>query len=1107
MEIKSESDTTSLQSKEPALFTILNPLESGIRFVNALTETADMNGFFYEYYYNGAGLSVTDINNDGLQDILFISSLRKNELYLNEGGLKFQNISGISGMDRSNGYRTGVTNVDINNDGLMDFYISKSGRYDDPAKRKNELWINQGPNENGIPTFEERAQKYHLDIDLCSTQAAFFDYDLDGDLDMFLINHFTSPFDYGEVDKLINTKSSVTGDRLYQNRNGKFYDVTSESGITNVNKLSYGLGLSIGDLNNDGWPDIYVANDYEGKDFLYLNNKNGTFSDVANQATNHVSFYSMGSDIGDINNDGWFDFLSLDMMAADNYTIKTSMSAMQPQKFQDVINKGLHYQYMYNALQVNNGTIGENEIPVFSDVAQMAGVASTDWSWGPLIFDMDNDGQQDIFVSNGIKKDFRNNDFIIRQRNRKEKINPKNREALINNILSEMPARKKQNYFFKNNGDLTFSDMSTSWAASLPTSSNGAAYADLDNDGDMDIVVNNSDDVSFVYRNNTSERHNANYLKLDFNGSKGNTKGIGARVTIKAKNYIQTKENYTTRGFQSSVGTALHFGLGNINTIDSLFVDWPDGKQQKIGGIKTNQSLILNYNEANVPDAVNGKPNHDLPFLTLDKSKFPIHWKHSQNDFDDFKREILLPHKMSQFGPAIAIGDVNGDLLEDVYLGGARGQESQLFIQRSDGSFKSEQREVFKDQQDKEDTDALFFDADNDGDLDLYVVCGGNEEAINKDSYLDNFYINNGGLFSKSNVSIPDIKSSGSCVKVIDFDNDGDLDMFLGGRQTPGKYPLPTSSYLLRNESQGNTIVFKDVSKDLFKDLENIGMVTDALPIDLNQDEKQDLILVGEWMPVRIFINTGNGFKETSENSGTGSLNGWWNTIEAADFDKDGDLDLIAGNLGDNYKYRASQEKPFEIYANDFDKNGTLDIVLSYYEGKRLFPLRGRSCSSQQMPFIKKKFETYHSFGKASLTDIYGDENLREAVKYEVQSFESVYFENLGNGQFKAKPLPKLAQISSINDILIEDFDNDSNLDVILGGNLYNAEVETPRNDASYGLFLKGDGNGEFLPVPMHKSGLRICGEIRKIDKIRVQGKAEPLLVFALNDEVLQFVK
>ncbi|MBJ6368624.1 VCBS repeat-containing protein [Snuella sedimenti] len=1097
-------DKKSVNEDEQVLYTMLNPLESGIRFINALTETPDMNGFFYEYYYNGAGVSVTDVNNDGLQDILFISSLRKNQLYLNNGNLKFKDITQESGLVYSSGYRTGVTNVDINNDGLMDFYISKSGKYDDPTKRKNELWVNHGPNQHGIPTFKEQAELYNLDIDMCSTQAAFFDYDLDGDLDMFLINHYTSPFDYKDVNKLIKKEGVVTGDRLYQNNNGKFYDVTKKAGITNINRLSYGLGVSIGDLNNDGWPDIYVANDYEGKDFLYLNNKNGKFTDVANQSIKHVSFYSMGTDIGDINNDGWMDFISLDMMAADNYTIKTSMSAMEPDKFGDVVKKGLHYQYMYNALQINNGTIGENSTPVFSDVAQLAGVASTDWSWGPLIFDMDNDGQQDIFVSNGIKKDFRNNDFIIKQRNRKEKINNQNRDTYINNILDEMPTRKKQNYFFKNNGDLTFSDMSTSWVSSLPTSSNGAAYADLDNDGDLDIVVNNADDVSLIYKNNAREQDRGNFLKLHFKGNNKNTKGVGARVTVKTKESNQTKENYTTRGFQSAIGNVLHFGIGDIDSIDTLIVNWPDGKHQQLINIKANQDIVLNYSEAknNTPN----KLNTSLQFKTLSKEESPIYWKHQQNEYNDFKREILLPHKMSQQGPAIAIGDINGDGLDDIYLGGALGQTSHLYLQNPDGSFKIEQDLVFNNQKNREDTDAVFFDADNDGDLDLYVVSGGNEKDMSSSYYQDNFYLNNNGVLVQSNKSIPAINSSGSCVRAFDFDNDGDLDLFLGGRQTPGKYPLPTNSYLLKNESDGKTIAFKDVSKELFQDLESIGMVTDALPIDLNEDGKQDLLIVGEWMPVKAFLNTDQGFKDITNRAGLNLSNGWWNTIKAADFDNDGDLDLIVGNLGSNYKYKAIPEKPFKIYASDFDKTGTLDIVLSYYEGNNLFPLRGRSCSSQQMPFIKKKFETYDAFGKASLIDVYGAENLNKAVSYEANTFESAYFENTGKGHFKFHPLPKHAQISSINDILIDDFDKDDNLDVIIGGNLYNAEVETPRNDASYGLFMKGDGHGGFLPVPMYKSGLNISGEIRKITKININGKSKPMLLFALNDDALKFV-
>lgn len=1105
-----EKPYTSKTSKEidssTPIFSILNPLQSGINFVNELTETADMNGFFYEYYYNGAGVSISDINNDGLKDVLFLSNLRKNQLYLNKGNLKFDDITQSSGLMESTGYRTGVTNVDINSDGFMDFYISKSGKYEDSSKRRNELWINQGLNTSGIPTFKEEASKYNLDIDMCSTQAAFFDYDLDGDLDMFLINHYTTPFNYAEVDELIGKEGILTGDRLFNNQNGKFIDVTKNAGLTNTNRLSYALGLSVGDLNNDGWPDVYVANDYEGKDYLYLNNKNGTFTDVANQATNHTSLYSMGTDIGDLNNDGWLDFISLDMMAEDNYTMKTSMSAMNAEKFDDVVAKGLNYQYMFNTVQINNGVTGNQSIPIFSDVAQLSGMAMTDWSWGPLIFDMDNDGYNDVFISNGIKRDFRNNDFIIKQKTRPDTVETKNRDVFIKTVLNEMPERKKQNYFFKNNGDLSFSNKNGKWLLDISSSSNGAAYGDLDNDGDLDLVVNNADDVSLIYRNNTAELKLGNFLKIKLIGPEKNPNAIGARVRLYNGSSIQTKEHYHTRGFQSSVGNGLHFGLNKEKTIDQLIVTWPDGKIQELKNVLGNQEVIINYREARTYENRQEKSTNDNQiFTSLNGNDFRVDWVHKENNFNDFKRESLLPHKMSNLGPALAVGDINEDQLDDFFVGGAKDQNPMLFIQLPNGSFKPDQTEMFKDQSSFEDIDAQFFDADNDGDLDLYVVSGGNEWTNDSRFYQDRFFVNKDGMFSYVKDAIPQLTASGSKALPFDFDSDGDLDIFIAGRQIPGLYPSPANSHILRNDSSRNNIKFTDVTDLVFPQLNNIGMVTDALVIDVDDDGRKDIVLVGEWMSLRLFRNMTDTFTEVSNEYGLDNTNGWWNTIKAADFDNDGDVDLVAGNLGLNYKYKATTEKSFNVYGDDFDKNGTFDIVLGYYEGDNLFPLRGRQCTSEQMPFIKKKFPTYEAFGKASLEDVYGKEKLNNAIKYSAQTFATTYFENLGNGTFVGLPLGNMAQITSVNDMAIEDFDNDGNLDIVLAGNLYGSEVETPRNDAGSGLFMKGDGVGGFTSIPMYKSGLYIPGETRQIKKIRIDN--EKALLFARNNDSLKIIK
>ena len=1100
-ELLPSNASMSHQDTEQVLFSMMSPLRTGIKFINHLTETADMNGFFYEYYYNGAGVSVSDIDNDGLQDILFISSLRENHLYLNQGGLTFKNITIPSGLGRSTGFRTGVTNVDINNDGWMDYYVSKSGKYDDPSRRKNELWINQGLNGDGIPVFKEQASGYNLDIEMCSTQAVFFDYDMDGDLDMFLVNHYTAPFDYREMDKLSKKQGILTGDRLYQNRGGKFVDVTTGSGIANTSRLSYGLGVSVGDLNNDQWPDVYVSNDYEGKDYLYLNNGNSTFREVSNAAMGHTSFYSMGTDIADVNNDGWLDIMSLDMMAEDNYTMKTSMSGMDPAKFWGVVDMGLHYQYMYNALQINNGP-GPEGIPKFSDIAQLAGVASTDWSWGPLFFDMNNDGFKDIFVPNGIKKDFRNNDFAMKRKIMTDTARPKDkkaRDSFINRVLQEMPGRKKLNYFFKNNGDLSFENKTGQWVLDIPTSSNGAAYADLDNDGDLEIIVNNSDDVSMIYKNNTIELGLGNYLRFDFSGPGKNIFGMGARVKVRYGDTQQIQEHYLTRGFQSSVGTGLHFGLGKINKVDTILVTWPDGKQQQFTNTAANQTITLSYDEAARVNLEEKKERKPL-FATITATETGVEWRHEENFFNDFERESLLPHKLSAFGPALAIGDFDGDGLEDFFLGGAKNQKPVLYKQKANSSFEVVVQEGFADSKKYEDVDAVFFDADRDGDLDLYVVSGGNEAIQGSPYYQDRIYENNNGKFVYHPDFLPSFAVSGSCVCTFDFDEDGDLDLFVGGRQYPGRYPTPVSSYLLRNDSEKNKIRFTDITAQALPQLREIGMVTDAICVDLNQDNKQDLVLVGEWMQPRIFYNAAGGFREMTTKAGFENTTGWWNAISAADFDSDGDLDLVAGNLGLNYKYKASNEKPFKVYATDFDQTGTFDIVLGYYEGSDLYPLRGRQCSSGQMPFIKKKFPTYDAFARATLEDVYGEEQLGNAIQYSAHTFATTYFENQGNGSFQSHILPKLAQITSVNDMVVEDFDQDGKLDLILAGNLYGAEVETPRNDAGIGLFLQGDGHGNFHPKPMYETGLHIEGEARHMSKIELANR-KTLVIIAVNNE------
>ena len=924
---------------------------------------------------------------------------------------------------------------------------------------------------------------------------------------MFLINH--DVYNYGEeqIPNYLKEKSEFIGDQLYRNDDGFFVNVSEISGIL-TDRLGFGLGVGIGDVNLDGWPDVYVSTDYYGKDHLYINNQNGTFTEKINELTGHISFFSMGNDIADINNDGWHDIITMDMVSEDNYGIKTSMSGMNPQQFTDMVDMGLHNQYMYNTLLLNTGTVG-SENPHFSDVAQLSGISSTDWSWAPLLFDMDNDGDKDLFVSNGLKRDFRNNDAVQHQIKKQEEMlqmGAIERENYISEILFLLPERLKPNYFYLNNNNLGFNKINKAIGLdSLFSSSNGATYVDLDQDGDLDLVTNNIDKEAFIYRNNSRENKSGNYLQIKLKGSKKNTVGIGTKVWLRYNGIIQMQELHLSRGFQSSVQPLLHFGLGPTNIISVVEIVWADGNTQKMENVKANQLITVDYKDATKPRA-SSKQNKTTLFTTIATESRLLH-THTENEYDDFIRESLLPHKMSQMGPALAVGDINGDGLDDVYIGGAMGFPGAMYLMDEDGGFNAVSMNIWKSDKNYEDVGAVLFDADNDNDLDLYVVSGGNEKEEGSAYYEDRLYENMGdGNFRRNMNCLPHFRVSGSVVISGDYDNDGDMDLFIGGRQVPGKYPQPTSSSLLRNDSSQGSIKFTDITDSVLPQLRNIGMVTDALWTDIDGDKTLDLVVVGEWMPICIFKNKQGKFENITESTGLKDHIGWWNSILSADFDTDGDLDFVVGNLGLNYKYKASQNEPFEIFMTDFDESGSLDIVLGYHDKGTLFPLRGRQCSSDQMPFIKEKFPTYEAFGSATLTQVYDAKKLEEAVHYKATTFANSYVENLGNGTFSIKELPPLAQMTSINTIIAKDIDGDDNLDLVIAGNMYGSEVETPRNDAGYGLYLKGDGKGHFVPVPTVQSGLLVKGEIKNSALIKSPNGSTSIL-FAKNNDELQMVK
>lgn len=1069
------------------LFTQLPSSITRVAFRNDIPESAAMNSMVYEYFYNGGGVAVGDINNDDLPDLYFVANLKENKLYKNKGNFQFEDITQTAGVEGSFGWSTGVTMADVNADGWLDIYVCKSGK-GKVKDRENELFIN---NQDG--TFRESAEEYGLNFPGFSTQAAFFDFDRDGDLDMFLLNHNTTPIQTNNPEQYKLLEDELAGDQLFRNDNGKFENISKQAGLIN-NPLGFGLGLSIGDLNNDGWPDIYVGNDYIEQDYLYFNNGDGTFSESLKTAIKHTSNFSMGTDIADFNNDGWPDIISLDMIAEDNYGIKTSMSGMNPAAFQHAVDHGFHYQYMFNALQLNNGNNS------FSEIAHLAGISNTDWSWTPLLADFDNDGWKDLFVTNGLKRDFRNNDFRNYKLKRLEKAKQsgENMKMVMEELVAQTPQRKKKNYFFKNNADLTFSNRSKDWGITQPSFSNGAAYSDLDGDGDLDLVVNNIDEEAYILKNNATQ----NYLQFELQGPPGNSFGIGTKIKIEIENHAQYIENFPTRGYQSTVSNELHFGLGMAELVNQIEVTWPDGKRQKLENIKSNQRIKLKHELAtSIPFS-----NKSIKQLFTDiTAKTGLNHRHIENEYNDFKKESLLPHKMSQFGPALAVGDANGDGLEDYFVGAAKGHAAEVYYQQNDGTFLPSESTIWQKERGYEDVDAAFFDADNDGDLDLYVASGGNEFEANSPFLQDRLYLNDGKKqFVKNDKLLPKMPTSSACVKPFDFDQDGDEDLFVGGRLVPGKYPFPANSYLLQNDGG----LFKNVTKEVAPELVKPGMVSDALWTDFDLDGQTDLMLVGEWMPITLFKNHNGRFASFAVDHFAHS-SGWWSSIEGADFDGDGDMDYLLGNLGLNYKYHASAEAPFEIYCHDFDENGSLDIVLGYYNQDELFPLRGRECSSNQMPFLKEKFPDYHTFGTANLEEIYGAEKLAEALHLKAWIFASVLLKNEGTGLFNIEELPVRAQVSSINSTIIHDVDGDGFLDVILAGNLFQSEVETPRNDASVGLVLKNNGKGGFDVMAPLESGLYVGQDVKKLALIHLGNRSASRMAFLVgnNNDQLQLIR
>jgi len=1054
-------------------FELLPQESTGIDFNNAIKESKTVNHIYYNQIYSGAGVAIGDINNDGLSDIFFSGNQVGDRLYLNKGGFKFEDITKKSRAGKNSGWSWGVTMADVNNDGYLDIYVSRNGDSMDPNDRKNQLYIN-----NQDLTFTESAVAYGLADAGFSSQAVFFDMDNDGDLDMYQVNQLPDARLFKRYINIPKKREIYYSDKLYKNENGKYIDVSEKVGISRA--LAYGLSVSATDFNNDGWTDLYVANDYEEPDFMYYNNGDGTFTNVINEKLKHISNFSMGTDAGDINNDGFMDLITLDMASADHYRSKTNMGSMSVEKFNEMVTGGKHHQYMSNTIQVNNG--GKS----FSDIANMSGIAKTDWSWAGLLVDLDNDGLKDVIISNGVKKDVRNNDFLT---GLNIKLETKSQDFY--GMSKSAPSVPLSNYAFKNTGDLQFKKTTKDWGLETPGFSSGMAYGDLDNDGDLDIVVNNMEAPAFIYKNKAT----GNFLKIDFKGSDRNLFGFGAKAIIHHNGTTQIANNTTTRGYLSSVEPNLLFGLGKDTEVNKVEIVWPDGKTNIFEDVSANTTLVVKYSKAKNQSKKKGK---DIAlFFEVNQSDIGIAYTHKENDFNEYETEVLLPHNISQNGPFSAVADVNGDGYEDLFIGGASGQSGVLYLQNKTGQFTVSSSQPWSQEKTSEDLGCLFLDVDGDNDKDLYIASGGSEFKRGSNLLSDRLYLNYGkGKFKRSVNALPPIKESSQTVKSSDIDGDGDLDLFVGTRLIKGKYPFPATSYLLINDG-GN---FKIAPNDVAPDIKSIGMVTDAAFSDIDQDGDEDLIIVGEWMGIVVLENNKGLFENASKKHGLEDSRGIWWSITAADLDADGDDDYIIGNLGKNNKFKASKEHPFKVYANDFDGNGTNDIVLAKFYKEDYVPLRGKECTTQQMPYVGEKFADYHSFASSNLLDILPDEKVKDAIVYDIKSFESILLINNGD-KLEIKPLPEQAQISPIKSILVSDFNNDGNKDILSIGNHFGVEVETVRYDAGIGTILMGDGKNNFSVMPSSISGLVINQDSRDIKKI-MQG-SKPLFVVTNNNNHL----
>jgi hypothetical protein len=1075
------------KSSPGAMFSEVPRSKTGIDFRNLVIEKETFNIFKYQYFYNGGGVAVGDFNNDGLQDLVFTGNMVKNRLYLNKGGLEFEDATLASGIAAKEGWCTGVTTVDINLDGKLDLYICRAG-YPFDALRKNLLFINKGISDAGEVLFEENAAAYGLDDAGHSTQASFFDYDKDGDLDLFLMNHSTVEYSRGSLDiyQIRNKQNPAFTNKLFRNDQGRFTNVTEQAGITS-NVLTFSLGLSTCDINMDGWPDIFIGNDFNEPDYLFINQHDGTFRDELKSRFDHTSLFTMGCDVADFDGDGLPDLVSLDMLPEGNHLQKMHSGVDNFEKVNQMIRSGFYKQYSRNMLQHNNGD------GTFSEVGQLAGISNTDWSWASLFFDFDNDGRRDLFVSNGYPRDHTNMDFLKFTADEVLRIQRGEENIGFQDYLKKMPPIIEPNYFFKNEGGLRFSNQTAAWNLSKPVVTQSAAWADLDNDGDLDLMLNNTNEYADILENHAGENPDQHWLRFQLLGRKENPAGTGTKVFAYARGTQFYLEQNPVRGFQASMDPVLHIGLGPIDQVDSIVVVWPGNEKQVLEQVRSNQTLTLNIRDAG-QRYVYRAPSVE-PVYRETPGALPF--QHIENENNDFKRQSLLPWFYSRQGPALAVADLNGDGLDDVFMGGAKGQAGQVLLQqKGNGTFKLSS--TFEADAACEDVDACFFDADGDGDQDLYVASGGYEYDEQSPELRDRLYINDRhGHFSKASDALPNLPYPASCVRAADIDGDRDVDLFIGGSVIPGKFPHVAPGRLLLNDGKGR---FREDERFLIPPATagmQDGIASQAVFADLDKDGDPDLVTAGEWSPVRFFENRNGVFSEQSHKHISFISSGLWNTLQAADLDGDGDIDLIAGNLGQNTQLRTKEKEPLDIWFGDFDNNGSVDPLICYFVQGKSYPAASMEDLTGQLPVLRKKFNYFRDYADAQAADILSPEQMKSAGRLDAAVLETIWLEN-NNGHFERRDLPAEAQIAPVQAIATSDVNGDGITDLILAGNRTNARVKFGSLDGNHGQLFLGDGKGGFHFVPYPKSGLKIRGDVRGLKTIRIAGKSA--VVFGVNN-------